>query len=257
MLKMTRQYQILILTVSFLLLSIVGVVTYAWIVLINRTDSFIATAAKVKADYVIELEGVAANPEFFVVTDTYTMIKSGVFRINVTDINADDYIENLRITIKVNSTVDTYIRVSIIDALTLATIDFSGNRGEVSIVDQPINYSFSRKWDVNGVIYEDLYDAEVALGGITANDTVIRLDDWFDNRLNDGYYYYPKKIERSTFSSELSIPFIEAYDGLEFKVKPFGYTLQIAIIVEAIQAGHNAPLYNWGLLTPPWGGTWE
>ncbi len=258
MIQLTKKYRYLVITISFLLLTVLSSMTYAWFVLVNRTDSFIATAAKIDISYVIYLDGMMLEPdEFSIDTGIGMMTKSGVYSINVTDFEADDYIENLRVDIKVNSTQDTYVRVSIIDALTLATIDFEGNKGEVSIVDQPINYAFSREWLVNGDPYDDLYDAEVALGGITAGDVVSRIDHWFDNRLNDGFYYYPMLIEREMDSFELTIPFIEEYDGLEFKTKSFGYTLQFAIVVEAIQAGNNAPLYNWQLPNPPWGGSWS
>ncbi len=57
-------------------------------------------------------------------------------------------------------------------------------------------------------------------------------------------------------SVQLTLPFIEEYDGLTFKTKSVGYSLQLAILVEAIQAGNNAPVYNWLLPTPPWGGVW-
>ncbi|MDY0075128.1 MAG: hypothetical protein WC992_07655 [Acholeplasmataceae bacterium] len=251
-----RKYQILVLSVIVILVAILGSLTYAWIVLVNRTDSFIATAAKVDVNYDIDFDGTEVEPEFFTVISGYTMIKSGVIRINVTDQDADHFLTNLRIDILVDSTVDTYIRVSIVDALTLATIDFEGNRGEVSIVDQPIPYAFNRTWLVNDVFYEDLYDAEVALGGITSSDTVIREDAWFDNRLEDGYYYYPHLIERNTLSTTLTIPFIEEYDGFQFNPKSFGYSLQFAILVEGIQAGNDAPMNNWGYDTPPWGGSW-
>lgn len=255
--KLTRRYQILVLAVIVLLMTVLGSLTYAWLVLVNRTDSFIATAAKIDIEYDIEFDGTEIEPEFFTIISGYTMIKSGVIRINVTDPEAEHFLSNLRVSIQVNSTVDTYLRVSIIDALTLATIDFEGNRGEVSIVDQPIPYAFNRQWLVNDVFYEDLYDAEIALGGITSNDTVERLDVWFDNRLNDGYYYFPQLIERNTLSNPLTIPFIEEYDGFEFNAKSFGYSLQFAIVVEAIQAANNAPVINWGLPTPPWGGVWS
>ncbi|MBU1143479.1 MAG: hypothetical protein KKH92_07540 [Firmicutes bacterium] len=258
MLQLTKKYRYLVISTAFLLLTVLSSLTYAWFVLVNRTDSFIATAAKVDISYTVYLDGIMLEPEDFSIdTGISTMVKSGVFQINVTDFEADDYIENLRIDIHVNSTVDTYLRVSIIDALTLATIDFEGNKGEVSIVDQPINYAFSREWLVNDVSYQDLYDAEVALGGITSSDVVERIDHWYDNKLNDGFYYYPMLIERDMDSSQLTLSFIEEYDGLEFKTKSFGYTLQLAILVEAIQAGNNAPLYNWQLPTPPWGGTWS
>ena len=254
---LTRRYRILVISAIVSLVAVLSTFTYAWLVLVNRTDSFIATAAKIDVDYDIDFAGPIIEPDFFTVTDGYQMIKSGVFSIDVTDTEAENYLTNLRVNIRVNSTVDTYIRVSIIDSLTLTTIDFEGNRGEVAIVDQPIPYAFNTQWLVNDVFYEDLYDAEVALGGITANDTVQSLDVWYDNHLNDGFYYYPHLIERDTSSTQLTIPFIEEYDGLEFDTKSFGYRLQFAIIVEAIQAGNNAPVIRWGLSTPPWGGSWS
>lgn len=254
---LTRRYRILIVSAIVLLVAVLSTFTYAWLVLVNRTDSFIATAAKIDIDYEIDLDGTEIDLDYFTVISGYSMIKSGVFSINVTDQDAENYLSNLRINIILNATIDTYIRVSIVDALTLATIDFEGNRGEVTIVDQPIPYAFNRQWLVNDVFYEDLYDAEVALGGISSNDIVERLDVWYDNHLNDGYYYYPHLIERDTASTQLTIPFIEEYDGFEFDTKSFGYSLQFAIIVEAIQAGNNAPVIRWGLSTPPWGGSWS
>ncbi len=257
MMHLTRKYKYIIIAISFLLFSVLGTLTYTWFVLVNRTESFIATAAKVDVSYEIYLDGIMLEPEDFSInTGSSVMTKTGVFSIDVTDFEADDYIDNLRINIKVNSTVDTYLRVSIIDALTLRTVDFEGNKGEVSIVDQPINYAFSREWDVNGTLYQDLLDAEIALGGITSSDVVTKIDHWFDNKLNDGFYYYPQKIEREMDSTQLSISFVEEYDGDEFKTKSFGYTLQFAILVDAIQAGNMAPTYNWGLPNPPWGGSW-
>ena len=255
---LTKKHKYIVLTLAFLLLSVLGTMTYTWFVLINRTESFIATAAKVDVSYTIYLDGIAIEPdEFSVNTGTSVMTKTGVYSIDVTDFEADDYIENLRIDIRINSTVDTYIRVSVIDALILRTVDFEGNKGEVSIVDQPINYAFSRKWDVNGSLYDDLIEAEIALGGITSNDSVTKIDNWFDNKLNDGFYYYPQKIDREMDSQTLTIPFIEEYDGDEFKTKSFGYTLQFALLLDAIQAGNSAPAYNWGMPEPPWGGNWE
>ena len=254
--RLPSTYKIIVISVIIILMAILSSMTYAWFVLVNRTDSFIATAAKVDVNYDIDFAGTEVEPEFFTVISGYTLIKSGVFRINVTDTDAEHFLTNLRINIIVDSTVDTYLRVSIVDSLTLATIDFEGNRGEVAIVDQPIPYAFHRQWLVNDVFYEDLHDAEVALGGITANDTVERIDPWYDNRLNDGFYYYPQLIERDSSSTTLTIPFIEEYDGFEFNAKSFGYSLQFAILVEAVQAGNNAAGINWGYPTPPWGGVW-
>lgn len=251
------RYRLTALTLSMILLSLLGTVSYAWFVLVNRTDSFIVTAAKVDVDFDIHLNNVVVQPEFFVINTGSSVTKSGVFYIDISNVDAEDYITNLRIDIRVNSTVDTYVRVAIIDSQTLATIDFEGNRGEVAIVDQPIDYAISRRWTVNGVPYLDLYDAEVALGGITSNDVVVKFDDWFNNSLNDGFYYYPQRILRNMDSPQLTIPFIEEYDGLTFKTKSVGYSLQLAILVEAIQAGNNAPVHNWLLPTPPWGGVWS
>jgi hypothetical protein len=253
---MTRRIYLMIVGASFLLLMILGSLLYSWFVLINRTDSFIATAAKVDADFMIYINGSYEEPDWYTFIDGQSVVKSGVYRINVSDINADDFITNLRVDIKVKSTVNTYVRVAIIDSLTLATIDFQGNRGEVAIVDQPINYAISRHWLVNDILYYDIHDAEIALGGISANDVVVMLPQWYNNTLSDGFYYYPQLIECDMDTGTQTISFIEEYDGAIFRAKSVGYSLQFAIIVEAIQAGHHAPIHNWGLLTPPWGGEW-
>lgn len=253
---MTKNYRTLVLAVSFLLLLGISSLSYAWFVLINRTDSFVATAAKVDVEYAIDLAGTPIELSYFTINSGYVMVKTGVFRINTTDPDAANYLANLRINIVVKSTVDTYIRVSIIDSPVLLTQNFEGELGEVAIVDQPTPYAFDRTWLVNDVFYQNLSDAEIALGGITASDTVLRQYSWFDNRLNDGYHYYPHRILRNTQSTPLVIPFIEAYDGFQLTPKSFGYSLQFAIIVEAIQANHQAPMINWGLPTPPWGGEW-
>ncbi len=255
--RLIRPYRILVLGLSFLLFFALASVVYTWFVLINRTDSFIATAAKVDVEYNIYLNASeVVEPDFVSFFNGAYIVKSGIYTINVSNIDADDYINNLRVDIKVNGTIDLYVRVKVVDALSLATIDFQGVRGEVAVVDQPINYAFNRTWLVNDIFYEDIYDAEVALGGITAQDEVIPQNVWYDNTKQDGYYYYPSLIERTTDSPTLTIPFIEAYDGDEFDTKSVGYFLQFAIIVEAIQAAHNAPAINWGIDTPPWGGVW-
>jgi hypothetical protein len=214
------------------------------------------TAANVEVDYHAYLNSIYIEPGPRLLYENSSVVKSGVYHINVSDTSAEDYITNLRVDIRVNSTVNTYIRVAIVDSLILSTIDYEGNRGEVAIVDKPINYAIDRFFMVNDVYYENLIDAEIALGGITSNDVVVPGTKWFNNTLEDGYYYYSELIERDMMSTQLTIPFIEAFDGDEFDTKSVGYHLQFSIIVEAIQAGNNAPVYNWGLLTPPWGGSW-
>lgn len=253
---MRRRYRLIAMSITSLLLILFGSFSFAWIVLINRTDSFIMTAANVQVDYHAYLNTIFIEPDLQVLHENSSVVKSGVYHINVSDANADDYIANLRVDIRINSTVDTYIRVAIVDSLILSTIDYEGNRGEVAIVDQPINYAIDRFFMVNDVYYENLIDAEIALGGITSNDVVEPGSLWFNNKLEDGYYYYMNLIERDMQSTQLTIPFIEAFDGDEFNTKSVGYQLQFSIIVEAIQAGNDAPIYNWGLLTPPWGGSW-
>jgi hypothetical protein len=45
----------------------------------------------------------------------------------------------------------------------------------------------------------------------------VKYDDWYNNTLYDGFYYYPQKIERDMNSSQLTYAFIEEYDGLFLK----------------------------------------
>ncbi len=245
-----------IIIISTILFFMLGTVTYAWFILINRTDAFIITAAKIDVTYDISLDGSVQELSFFTFTDGTSVVKSGVYLINVSNIHADTFITNLRIDIHVNSTVDTYIRVRIIDSLTLATLDFAGNHGEVAIVEQPINYAISKHWNVNGILYDDLQTAADALGGITATDVVTIIPDWYDNSLVDGFHYYPHLIQRDIDSPTQIISFIEEFDGDTFSTKSVGFSLQFAIIVEAVQAGNSAPILNWKLDTPPWGGAW-
>lgn len=249
---LTRKYRLMVMATLMVLTLSIAAVSYAWFVLINRTDSFTATAAKIDVSYEIYLDGQSIKPSFYVIQSEQSTIKSGVYSINVSDLTADNYIERLRIDILVKSTVDTYLRVAIVDSLTLATLDFQGNRGEVAIVDQPINYATSRSWLVNGVFFSSILEAEAALGELTSEDEVIMVPHWFDYSKTDGYYYYPEKIVRTPQMTTLTIPFIEAYDGMVFRAKPLGYQLQFAILVEAIQANHYAPIYNWRMAQPPW-----
>jgi hypothetical protein len=59
------RYRLTVITLSLILISLLGTVSYAWFVLVNRTDSFIVTAAKVDADFDIYLNTIVVEPELF------------------------------------------------------------------------------------------------------------------------------------------------------------------------------------------------
>ncbi|TVP94040.1 MAG: hypothetical protein EA374_08015 [Acholeplasmatales bacterium] len=150
--------------------------------------------------------------------------KPGVYTVNVIDVNALQFIENLRVELFVESDVDTYIRVSLVDSLTLLITNFEGVQTEIPIIGDPFDFNVT--------------------------------SDWVDRVSVDGFYYLQNPVQRLDASTPLVIPLIEEYfPGLSFSPLPIGYSLQIALRIEAVQA-IEGPQRRWGLPTPPWGGTW-
>lgn len=72
----------------------------------------------------------------------------------------------------------------------------------------------------------------------------------FENR-HFNYIYYQSSVDTLT-----TIPLVIAFpQSVNFGSYPDGYSLQIGITVEAVQA-LGGPENVWNLSTPPWGGSW-
>ena len=162
-----------------------------------------------------------------VVDEALNITKDGVYYINVTDPNAIEFIENFRIKFIVRSNVDTYIRIQLIEYLTLITTNLEGIRTEIPITTEATEFYF--------------------------DDQV-----WQRNTLNDldEYYYYTEPVQRIDAFEGTEVTFIGSFfPGANYTPRAGNYIIQLALKVEAVQA-LNGPQMRWGLSNPPWGGNW-
>lgn len=152
--------------------------------------------------------------------------KQGVIKINISNRDDIQFIENFRVNIKIYSNVDTYFRIAPYEQLTL-TYEVGGKTREVATTQK--NY-IGFNYDPNG--------------------------KFFDNRIYDGFFYCKEKVKKNNDDTPLILSFIGNY----FEDKSFGvyedrYSLQIGFIIEAVQA-LDGPQNNWGLSNTPWNTDW-
>ena len=189
-----------------------------------ETDTTIGNV-QVSGRVFFEQNGIEQEAEEVIIDVTSNTRKPGVYTVNVIDANALEFIENLRVELSVESDVDTYIRVSLVDSLTLIITNFEGVQTEIPIIGNPFEFNVT--------------------------------DDWYDRVDVDGFYYLQTPVQRQDENTPLVIPLIEEYfPDLSFSALPIGYSLQIALRIEAVQA-IEGPQRRWNLPTPPWGGEWS
>ncbi|MDY0346808.1 MAG: hypothetical protein RBQ70_03975 [Acholeplasma sp.] len=157
--------------------------------------------------------------------------KTGVYKVNISSSDDPQFIENLRVDIKIKSKVDTYFRIAVYEQLTLTFIS-GGKTYEVATTQEgpmPFNYMDS---------------------GDSMNPY------FFDNRDNDGYFYYTDTVKRSPDTTPYSITFVSDFGSTPFNLYDTSYSLQLGYIIEAVQA-IEGPAINWGLPDRPWDdGVW-
>lgn len=171
--------------------------------------------------------------------------KNGIYDINITNSSSDNFIENVRMYFNVYSKQNTFLRVKIYEQLTLTLTSFDPNNPEVPIKTE-LAVNMDNPTDFNYIFNDN-----------SQNATDPEHLNWYDNRLIDGYIYYKLPVMRNSDLSPKRLGLIKAYyDDLSYITQPLGYSLQLGITVEAVQ-GYGGPVENWGLETPPWGGSWE
>lgn len=147
------------------------------------------------------------------------MVKDNVFALNVSDPNSDYYITSLRANFKIESNVDTYLRVKLVVSEILT---FRNNNDELVEIVTNID------------------------------DIIFNIDeDWFYDA-NTQYFYLKEKVIKGVGSDKI-VDFIAA--GLNYTPKSPQYSVQIKLKYEAVQA-HLGPQKNWGLISPPLVGEW-
>jgi|SRR5690554_6174402 len=172
---------------------------------------------------VTEVGFVKVSAEIFLDDILYEEIDAGsdidVIEINLSDRNDDLFFEKLSIDIIVLSNVDTYLRVAIYEQFTLTYIT-GGVVNKIAVTkDEYAPFVFN--------------------------------NSFYNNRIEDDYFYYVNKVQRINENEGLRIPFIYKHPENEYVLHDSKYTIQLAIKVEAVQAV-GGPLYNWGLTNPPW-----
>lgn len=167
----------------------------------------------------IEGRFVEVDPE---ASDPALRYKRGVYEINITDRDSDNFIEKLRIDISVKSDVDTYIRVKLVSTMILRYSKPTGSANEIQVIGQ------------------DQVVLNVGSG-------------WYKN---GDYYYYTAPVKKEG-AEDLVIPFIiDYFEGTYFSPYPENYSIQLGVVVDAVQA-LGGPQNHWNLKNPPWGGDWE
>lgn len=155
--------------------------------------------------------------------------KRGVIKVNISDVNAENFAENLRVDLVVRSNVDAYVRIAPYEQLTL-TYTSGGVTREVAVVQKEYT-DFNYQVDTNGGKY-------------------------YDNRQKDGFIYYKEKVKKGESDEYITIPLIaDYYVDKDFSTSDEIYSLQIGFIVESVQYLNGAQK-NWGLDTTPWGTEW-
>ena len=147
---------------------------------------------------------------------------SGLIPVNVVSTTADNYIDNLRVSLNYKGESQAYVRVKVLEEWRLA--DQVDGITEVSAVPNT---------------------------PLTAYDLA---DNWYDNRKYDGYFYYKLPLNAAT---ETNIPLITGASGYwrdpEYLPQEDGYpqlTMRISVVAEAVQV--NRYQQFWHLNKLPW-----
>lgn len=156
--------------------------------------------------------------------DGNNAIKSGVIKVNISDNDALNFAEKLRVDLVVKSNVDTYVRIAPYEQLTL-TYTVGEVTREVAVVQEEstkFNYQFA--------------------------DTAT---SFYDNRDKDGYIYFRSAVKKTEGQDRVVYPLISAFTTAgTFEKSDQIYSLQIGFIVESVQKIQGLEK-NWGITSLP------
>lgn len=219
---------LLIMSSVMLIVTIITTVLVAFLLNAIIID-YSSTIGKVDVDYNIYFTKGTESVEASEVEISDGITKSGVYFVNLDNNNSSDYISFLNVDISVKSNVDTYVRIKVIEQLTLTITNHYGEETEISIISDRTEF--------------DLFEDEV-------------IQWWYDEATDYYYLKVPQKgIEENDVIVEnrikFIIPFIESYNP-----RPLNYSLQIGFEIDAVQT-KGGPINNWNLDNPPWGGNWQ
>lgn len=213
---MKKSYKTILIVLSTLLVLTTSIFTYAYLTQkTDKEDVIPIGLVKVNSHIYFQNGNEKTNPQQVETISNH--FKENVYHVNISNLNSLYHINKLRIDFNVESSIETYFRVKILDTLTLTRTKSDGTIEELAITfNEPVNYQIGTNWYYHS-------------------------DDW---------YYYQNKVIKNNNNI---IPFI--IEGLEYDLMQPQYNIQFAIVVEAVQS-HLGPIHNWHLETKPWGGEW-
>jgi len=227
---MTKKILIKSIIMVVLLTSILTISLAGWLSSIETSNpSFDVGEVEVELLAYYDIDGTPYEGEVFYQAESFgegSFTKTGIYKINLSTPTDPLFIKNLRVNIAIRSKVDTYFRIAPYEQLTL-TYQSGGKTVEVATT-QTVTMPFKYQKNDNGL---DAY--------------------FFDNRENDGYFYYTNKVQRVNETTELLIPFIADFGSDVFNLYEEKYSLQLGFIIEAVQS-ERGPFMNWGLAARPW-----
>ena len=155
--------------------------------------------------------------------------KNGVYEVNISDANHNEFIKNLRIDVHVSSNVDSYMRLRLKDVIIRKTTNYQGDITETAVTHEPTIFNLGTDWHKK-------------VNDINKYDT---------------YYYFKNKVKQNG-TDPLVVSFVIPYDATQdYNAYPQDYVMQLGIKLEIVQANYGGPLHNWNLANPPWGGNWQ
>lgn len=164
------------------------------------------------------------DPEYVGTIDTFT--KTGIYKLNISSTSSPYHINKFRIDFDIQSNINTYFRVRIIDTLTIVYTKADDTKVEISIPSTS-QISFN-----------------------------IATNHWYYDQTSD-WYYYKSVVVGPDMTAEPVVPviinFIEAplTSDLIYPLYSNDFFIQLAIQVEAVQAVRG-PKENWYLTSRPW-----
>lgn len=232
--KVYPKFLLMLLTLSLLIFFIVGY-SLAWF-----SDLHIINPEIIGEDIII-------NPEIYFFNEnlekTYPSLENeyltthGLIIVDVVNPESINYIDNLRVELKITGTIDFYLRVQIFEEF----------------------YKYKSMTEVDPITGLTPPD----IGGVErqkiVNYNLFNGDNWFDNRQYDGFYYYKRPTNTNYSKVSFTMPFIEGINNddntfpltVNHTPKWFeGYIVSWNIKVEVVQATRVKQI--WELDKLPW-----
>ena len=129
-----RKQCIVIVMIAFLLLALGTLITAFFLDYESYENDVVLGKVRVRTELYYEKDGETYPGAEMVIDPANNIKKKGIYHINVVDRESVEFIENVRISVVVESDVDTYIRIKLLDQMVLTTVNYLGDRTEVPII---------------------------------------------------------------------------------------------------------------------------